>query len=123
MMEQVPTQGWNSTTLQHKKEPLSSTTRGWNPTTPQCKKYLHSGGQTHNNNKGTSKRKKRTEKAPILRYMFLHIKRKTSPLHPAPFQICSGLIKKPNVDGETCTTVLSVLFLVWFQPQKIFISL
>ena len=42
MIEQVPTRGWNSTTPQWKKEPLSSPARCWKPTTPQQKNDLHS---------------------------------------------------------------------------------
>ena len=67
MIEEVPTRSWNSTTPQCKNEPISSNSMGWNHTTPQWKKDPHSGGQTHKNNKGTSKHQKIDEKAPILR--------------------------------------------------------
>ena len=38
------------------------------------------------------------------------------------FRKAMGPFKNTNLYGETCTTVLSV-FLVWFQPKTIFISL
>ena len=70
----------------------------------------------HNNNglipdvtahKGSSKHHKTDEKSPILWCRFLHQFRLNffSPLHPAHIQKCIGLIKNPNSDGETCTTV------------------
>ena len=40
-----------------------------------------------------------------------------SSLHLPPFQNVVVWFKSSNIDGETCTTVLSVFF-VWFQPQK-----
>ena len=42
------------------------------------------------------------------------------PLHPAPFQKCSGLFLNPNIDGETCTAFSSVFFgLVTTQKQSL----
>ena len=47
---------------------------------------------------------------------------KVIPLHPAPFQKCSGLIKDINADREACTTILQVLG--GFGPnQKIYLSI
>ena len=46
-----------------------------------------------------------------------------SPLHPASIKKCSGIyIENPNVDRETCTTVLSV-FLALVPTQKMYLSL
>ena len=58
----------------------------------------------------------------ILQCTFLHkileFLKKIIPIYIAPFHKCIGLIKKSTyVNGETCTTVLSV-FWVWFQPKK-----
>ena len=47
MIEHAPAGGWNPTTPQRKKEPLSGPARGWKPTTPQWKNDPHYGGQTH----------------------------------------------------------------------------
>ena len=40
-----------------------------------------------------------------------------SSLHLPPFHNVVVWFKSSNIDGETCTTVLSVFF-VWLQPQK-----
>ena len=62
--------------------------------------------------KSTSKRHKTDEKLPILQCTFLHqyleFLKIIIPLNPAPFKECIGIIKNPNIGGETCTTVLSV---------------
>ena len=76
---------------------------------------------------GASKYNKTDKKAPILQCTFLQIDicnlLEKIPLQPAPFQKYYGLnLKKTYVDGEMCTTNLSVFF-VWFQPKEIFISL
>ena len=66
---------------------------------------------------------KRMKEVTILRCMFLHrhlvfFLKTISLLCPAPFQKCSGMVFYPNDDGEMCTTVLSVLFLIWSEPKK-----
>ena len=81
-------------------------------------------GELHNK-KGISKHHKTDEKAPILRCTFPHQDLDFSlniPPHSAPFQKCSGVTNiNTNVDGETCTTVLSFF---WFGSNtKIYLSL
>ena len=62
------------------------------------------------------------KKVPILWCKFLHKYydlKKISPLHLAPFQKNSGIVKKnTNVDRETCTTVLSVSFWFGSNPKE-----
>ena len=75
-------------------------------------------------NKGTSKRHRTEEKTT---HITVHVPTsifdyfKPIPLNPAPIQLCVGLIKKLNVDRETCTALLSV-FLGLVPTQKTFIS-